>query len=1289
MAAVTGSDAGSERSLDYAQRDEVDMRCKPFEEAWQQGPHPQLVEYLAGASAAILPKLFTELLHLELYYSRKRDRETPTQNAYEERFPAYKELIAEVFAVEVQNPPVIPAYRIRKKLGKGGFGVVYLAEERELHDRPVAIKLIQPDRRKDDKLQSKLDQAWEACCQARLDHKNIVQVFRRGVEALHGPYIVFEYIDGKTLKEELQKRDDRRLPVPDAVRIAAGIADAISHAHDQGVIHRDLKPANILLDRAGKAHVTDFGLAIHEFSRRWSEGQPAGTPCYVAPEQWDGKPESASDVWALGVILYEMLTGELPFQGPMPDDYARQSHNDNPDPPSQINGDVKSELNGLCLKCLEKSPQDRITAKQLAQKLQTLADATAKGVWLMPHGRNPFFTGRTTELQQLADRLSQDSIAAIVGLGGLGKTQIVVEYVHTHKSDYRHVFWIAANPDADLTLGFLQIANRLELRELRTEKAEEVVEAVKRWLDQNANWLLIFDSADDPSLLRSRMPTRSRGHVIVTSRSPSTDYLGIANPIRPMDLTEDESIDFFEKRTHRRGIAGPERNAAAELAKELGYLPLALEQAGAYIYARQSSFQDYLTSFRRRRLELLAQSEPTAADYSYSVATTWSLSFDRVEQASPASADLLRLSAFLSPDGIPNELLIAGRRCLGANIEQALEGVEDDPVLLGELFEPLSRYSLITRDGETETYSVHRLVQEVVVAEMRQADQVSCLKQLAEAFAQILPSNPTSTESWGDWEKLLAHLQRVLTFREELELASLDDAVLHLQAAAYLNVRQREREAEALVRRAVFLSARVSDQTPHGWALACVALAQTLSRLANLQEAEQLAREVLAIGRDGNISFRCISFAKTALAIIARYQGDFVSAVKLNQEALLTLEQDPDASFHDRLGAIVNTAKAHMRCGQIEQASTLLEQIRERSWESPEDLDLSVTIALLQADIKLHRKESDQAKVFIDKAFEMVRATSGEDDLDMAWCLDHLGTWHRDSGHDVDAVSAYARTVDILERHRGTCHPDTVDAYWKLANAIQGTGDLAKAEKQFLCALDAAGQLAIPGTSMMIHCMASLAAICSKRGQDDQADEWLERALTTAERAGTFGYGYSVLVLVPQFAKIHQRGNSEMARRMLERSLVLLEATSGVDERAILACVIALGGIALDQGRYSEAHAYFLRGAETQTNTTDPYSRELMDISLAKLALLKNLGQCDVAIRDMEQAFGSERRSFDADHPDLTRSKPWLADDLQNDQADAQTSPTADMRVGRNQVCPFCNSGKKYKNCCMRKRRQT
>jgi eukaryotic-like serine/threonine-protein kinase len=256
-------------------------------------------------------------------------------------------------------------YRIVRKLGSGGMADVYLAEDEEL-GRRVAIKILNDRYANDDLFIERFRR--EAKSAAGLSHPNIVSIYDRG-EAEGTYYIAMEVIEGRSLKELIMTRGP--LPIAQAIAYARQILDALRFAHRHGIIHRDIKPHNVLIGD-GRLKVTDFGIARHGPSQMTEAGSIMGTAQYLSPEQARGAPvTAASDLYSVGIVLYEMLTGKVPFSGDTAIEIAMKHLNDIPKLPSRIRPEIPPELDQIVLRSLAKEQEDRYqSADEFIEDLQ-------------------------------------------------------------------------------------------------------------------------------------------------------------------------------------------------------------------------------------------------------------------------------------------------------------------------------------------------------------------------------------------------------------------------------------------------------------------------------------------------------------------------------------------------------------------------------------------------------------------------------------------------------------------------------------------------------------------------------------------------------------------------------------------------------------------------------------------------------------------------------------------------------------------------------------------------------
>jgi serine/threonine-protein kinase len=412
---MSGEREGRIAIADLEQAQRIHPFCEQFEAQWRAGSRPEIEEYLERTDLHDRAILRRELLFLEIELKLERGEETSLEH-YQARFPDAASEISAAFAQHGRAPiphgvrsdegerpssglhdaptvflpprsgdssgPLgapdgsfgwIGEYEVLEEIARGGMGVVYKARQKRVK-RLVALKMILTGQMASDEERERF--LREAEMAANLDHPNIVPIYEVS-ESQGCPYFSMKLVEGESLSHVIKqkKRNQSGYDPIAAAQLTATIARAVHFAHERGFLHCDLKPSNILLETDGRPYVTDFGLAkrASEDSSLSASGAILGTPSYMAPEQASGSRRGlspATDVYGLGAILYELLTGSPPFRNGTVMETVVEVLERDPLAPRELRPGIPKELEAICLKCLEKNPRDRFpTAAALASEL--------------------------------------------------------------------------------------------------------------------------------------------------------------------------------------------------------------------------------------------------------------------------------------------------------------------------------------------------------------------------------------------------------------------------------------------------------------------------------------------------------------------------------------------------------------------------------------------------------------------------------------------------------------------------------------------------------------------------------------------------------------------------------------------------------------------------------------------------------------------------------------------------------------------------------------------------------
>ncbi|HEY7415619.1 MAG TPA: tetratricopeptide repeat protein, partial [Ktedonobacteraceae bacterium] len=487
---------------------------------------------------------------------------------------------------------------------------------------------------------------------------------------------------------------------------------------------------------------------------------------------------------------------------------------------------------------------------------------------------------------------------AINGLGGIGKTQIAVEYAYRYRNHYQAVLWVTASTRDMLGADFVMLAALLKLPEQQEQKQDIVVGAVKLWLTTHESWLLILDNVDDPEMIIDFLPVRVVGNVLLTTRLQALGRT-VTHCIEVEKMGLDEGVMFLLRRTRELVSDAPLDQAmeesqaqAAEIVAALDGLPLALDQAGAYIEETRCGLPQYLALYSTRRKELLLRRGRLPVDHPDSVAATWSLSFQRVEQESQAAVDLLHLLAFLDPEAIPEEIVTLGVAELGP----ALGIAASDPLKFDEILELLLRYSLIRRTPEAKFLSIHRLVQAVLRDGMDQTTQRLWAERAIRAVNRAFPSvidlqGGYEPQSWEKCQRCLSHALMCMAYSKDYRLLFPEAARLFNEAGSYLTASASYEQAERLLLSALELRRQILEADHPDAARTLNDLGELYLNQRKYREAESRLQEALSIRRQV-LGVEHLDVAQTLndLANLHRAQGDYRKAEPFYIKALNTRE---------------------------------------------------------------------------------------------------------------------------------------------------------------------------------------------------------------------------------------------------------------------------------------------------------------------------------------------------------------------------------------------------------------
>lgn len=658
-------------------------------------------------------------------------------------------------------------------------------------------------------------------------------------------------------------------------------------------------------------------------------------------------------------------------------------------------------------------------------------------IWSVPYRPNPFFTGRDDLLDLLHDRLTTAKATALTqpqalsGLGGIGKTQIAIEYAYNYRAAYHAVFWVKASSRETLLLDYVIIAGLLSLPQKDEQDQNKVVEAVKQWLATHTDWLLILDNADDLDMVSDFLPTVNRGHLLLTTRTQATGT--IADPISVEKMNQNESMLLLLRRSRilpvdatLDQVCQADQTTIKAIVAEMDGLPLALDQAGAYIEQTDCSLAQYLDLYLQRRSELLRWRGRLSTEYPYTVATTWSLSFQQVEQKNAASAELLRLCSFLDPDILPVYMFIEGAIYLGP----VLQPIAADPFKLNEAIDVLRQFSLVRRTPDKESLSIHRLVQVVLKDSIDSTTQKQWAERTVYLVNAILPG-----ERWLPIQQYLLHALVCAEHIEHYNLRFREAARLLDLTATYLHDSSLYGQAELFYKRALAIESHAPGLDSEDIAASLNNLAYLYVSQGRFQEAEPLYEHALALKSIFGADPLEMAAALDNLAYLYVKQERYQEAGPLLLQALRIKEHMLGPSHPQTAITLDNLARFYMRLGYPQEAESLYTRALN-ILESALGPDHPETAASLNNLAQLYESQEryEEAEPLYKRALTIDENVLGLDHLETAVALNNLAYLYVNQGRYEEAEPLYKRALATKERVLGENAPTIAATLGNLAH---------------------------------------------------------------------------------------------------------------------------------------------------------------------------------------------------------------------------------------------------------------
>ncbi|MYW64023.1 tetratricopeptide repeat protein [Streptomyces sp. SID8379] len=832
---------------------------------------------------------------------------------------------------------------------------------------------------------------------------------------------------------------------------------------------------------------------------------------------------------------------------------------------------------------------NEVTPGSEAQEAEPLMPSIATGTPALLVNvplRNTSFVGRTALLRAVEEQLGSQDTAAVLphalhGMGGVGKSQLALEYIYTHQQDYKVICWIAAERESLILAGLATLAARLRLFPGGDDAggapaANTAVPAVLEALRTGApydNWLLVFDNAENLDVVRNYFPTNGPGKIIVTSRN--REWERVASPLPVNVFEREESIQLLQKRSPDLS-----RGDADQLAEALGDLPLAVEQAGAWRAVTGMLVEDYLTLLERRSPEIL-ELDP-APDYPVSVAAAWDISLERIAENNPGARQLLDICACMAPEPVPLSLLRGSR---GINITPELDLLLRESIKLSRAIRDLNQFSLVRLDLRADTLQMHRLLQNVLLAKLGPDDR----ERMRDAAHQILsaakPGHYASSREWPAYQALLPHVLTADAVRSTDTWAR----ELVYDTVMFLYYWGAHESAVDLARQAWRTWLEVSGEEDIHVIRMSKTFAFCLRVVGQVEESIPLNERALEVCRRIDVDVEDLIDSMVSLSDGRRYQGRFQEARELDQEAAerartLFGPEDPTT-----LRAVHSWGVSLRLCGEFQEAKALDEEtarLRDLLFGPSSGLTLN-TLNALAIDMR-ECGDYPGARDFWEDVYRRQRSSLGEDNPFALRTANDLAVGRRRDGSLAEAVKLSEDVLRRLTTRYGADHTFTLAAAINVAVDRRLVGDLEGSRELGESTVRRYTHRLGARHAHTLITKANLAATMRALGAFEVAEELdTEAAHALADTVGP-RHILSLTVALGRASTEYARLNFDKACEIDEQNLPKLAQVAGEEHPLTLSCAANLALDLRGLGRGAEADELERRAVDGFTRIVRP-----------------------------------------------------------------------------------------------------